>query len=151
MVEGEPDPELLAVVLAEDELILVASGDHALAALTSVSMDELAGHRYVRRGPAWSAELKVRELLGDAYDRADVLSLGHQEYVRAAVLAGLGFAALPRLAVESDLASGRLKALPTPSIFRSITAIRRRAQGGPVQEAFWTHLTGGEVPFSNTI
>ena len=56
-------------------------------------------------------------MLGDAYDRTDVLNLGHPEYVRAALIAGLGFAAMPRLAVEGDIASGVLKALPTPSIF----------------------------------
>jgi DNA-binding transcriptional LysR family regulator len=90
-------------------------------------------------------------MLGDAYDSADVLNLGHPEYVRAAVIAGLGFAALPRLAVEADLASGTLKALPTPSIFRSISAIRRHAKGGPVQEAFWSYLTGGAPVASDRI
>lgn len=151
MVEGDPDPELVAVVLAQDELILVASREHVLSSLTSVTPDELAGHRYLRRGSAWSAENKVRELLGEAYDRADVLNLGHQEYVRAAAIAGLGFAALPRLAVADDLAAGTLRELPIATIYRSITAIRRRAQGGPLQEAFWAYLTGGDVPISNTI
>src|SRR5579859_5679838 len=140
LVEGEPDPELLSHVLAQDELILVAHRDHPLSALAKVAPEQLAEHRYLRRGPTWSAEHHVREMIGDAYDKAEVLNLGHPEYVRAAVIAGLGFAALPRLAVTSDIASGVLKALPTPSIFRSICAVRRRAKGGPVQEAFWEHL-----------
>ncbi len=151
VIEGEPDPELVSHVLAQDELILVARRDHPLSALPTVTPAQLADHRYLRRGPTWSAEYKVREMLGDAYDRADVLNLGHPEYVRAAAIAGLGFAAMPRLAVEGDIASGVLKALPTPSIFRSISAIRRRAKGGPVQEAFWDYLTGGAPVVSNTI
>jgi DNA-binding transcriptional LysR family regulator len=57
--------------------------------------------------------------------------------VHAAVIAGLGFAALPRLAVAADIASGVLKSLPLPPIARPITAVRRRRQGGPALEDFW--------------
>ena len=151
LIEGEPDPQLLSCVLAEDELILVARRDHPLSALAAVTPSQLADHRYLRRGPTWSAEHRVREMLGEAYERADVLNLGHPEYVRAAVIAGLGFAAMPRLAVEGDIASGVLKALPTPSILRAISAIRRKAKGGSVQEAFWEFLTRGTPVDSNTI
>ena len=151
LIEGDHDPELLSFVLAEDELILVARSDHPLSALQTVTPAQLADHRYLRRGPTWSAESRVRDMLGEAYDRADVLNLGHPEYVRAAALAGLGFAAMPRLAVEHDIASGVLKALPTPSIFRSISAIRRKAKAGPVQEAFWDYLTRRAPGVSKTI
>jgi DNA-binding transcriptional LysR family regulator len=151
LIEGEPDPGLISIVLAQDELILVARREHPLSSLASVTPAQLADYRYLRRGPTWSAEHRVREMLGDAYERAEVLNLGHPEYVRAAVIAGLGFAVLPRLAVQADIASGVLKALPTPSIFRSVSAIRRRAKGGPVQEAFWDYLTGGTAAVSNTI
>ncbi len=141
LIEGEPDPDLLAVVLAHDELILVAHRDHPLAALRRVGAAELAQHRYLGRGPAWAAERTVREMLGDAYDQSDSMNLGHPEYVRAAAIAGLGYAALPRLAVEADLASGLLKRLPGPSSQRAIRAIRRRAPGGPALEQFWLLLT----------
>jgi DNA-binding transcriptional LysR family regulator len=57
------------------------------------------------------------------------------------VIAGLGYAALPVLAVETDLASGVLKRLPWPSSLRAIRAIRRRSEGGPTLEEFWRHLT----------
>lgn len=142
-IEGEPDPELLAIVLAHDELILVAHRDHPLAALRSVGTAELAQHRYLGRGPAWAAERNVREMLGDAYDQSDAMNLGHPEYVRAAAISGLGYAALPRLAVEADLKSGLLKRLPGPSSQRAIRAIRRRAPGGPALEQFWLLLTTG--------
>jgi DNA-binding transcriptional LysR family regulator len=141
VIEGQPDPELDAVVLDHDELILVAHRDHPLAALRRVNSAALAPHRYLGRGPTWSAEQNVREMIGDAYDRSDALNLGHPEYVRAAVLAGLGYAALPRLAVAADLKSGAMKQLPGPSGVRAIRAVRRRAQGGPALEQFWTLLT----------
>jgi DNA-binding transcriptional LysR family regulator len=141
LIEGEPDPELLVIVLAHDELILVAHRDHPLSMLRQVTAAELSQYRYLGRGPLWAAERNVREMLGDAYDRSEALNLGHPEYVRAAVLAGLGYAALPRLAVEADLESGSLKRLPGPSTHRAICGIRRRAQGGPALEQFWLLLT----------
>jgi DNA-binding transcriptional LysR family regulator len=142
LIEGTPDPELLAVVLAHDELILVAHRDHPLAALRRVNDAELSRHRYLGRGPAWSAEQNVRDMIGDAFDQSETLNLGHPEYVRAAALAGLGYAALPRLAVEADLDSGALKRLPGRSSFRAISAIRRHDQGGPALEEFWQLLAG---------
>lgn len=141
MIEGEPDPQLLALVLAHDELILVAHRDHPLAALRRVTAADLARHRYLGRGPAWSAEQNVRDMIGEAFEGSEALNLGHPEYVRAAVLAGLGYAALPRLAVAADLELGVLKRLPGPSSRRAIRAIRRPAQGGPALEHFWTLLT----------
>ena len=71
--------------------------------------------------------------------------------VRAATIAGLGFAALPKRAVAADVASGVLKRLPIPPSLRPITAVRRKGRGGPVQEAFWDLLTGGGMPASGKI
>jgi DNA-binding transcriptional LysR family regulator len=138
VVEAEPDPQLLAVVLAHDELIPVVHRDHPLAALRRVTAADLGRHRYLGRGPAWSADQQdVRDMIGEALDRSEALNLGHPEYVRAAVLAGLGYAILPRLAVAADLKSGALKRLPGPSSHRAIRGIRRHAQGGPALEHFW--------------
>jgi DNA-binding transcriptional LysR family regulator len=142
VIEGTPDPELLAVVLDHDELILVAHRDHPLASLRRVNAAELSRHRYLGRGPAWSAEQNVRDMIGEAFDQSETLNLGHPEYVRAAALSGLGYAALPRLAVEGDLVAGSLKRLPGRSSLRPITAIRRRDQGGPALEEFWQRLAG---------
>lgn len=142
LIEGEPDDSLSSVELSPDELIMVTHRDHPLAHMTRVTPDDLAGYRYIRRGPEFSAERHVRRSVGEIYDRFDSISLGHHEYVRAAVIAGLGFAALPKRSVVSDLRSGILKALPVPAMARSITAIRRHARGGPAQEAFWDLLTG---------
>src|SRR5665811_1529938 len=68
LIEGEPNPELVSVELAKDELILVTHRDHPLAALRGVTAAQLAEHRYLRRGPTFSAERHVRSLLGEAYD-----------------------------------------------------------------------------------
>ena len=151
VIEGEPDPQLVSFPLTRDELILVVRRDHPLARLKRVSEDDLARYLYLGRGPEWSAERTVREMLGGAYDRADALNLGHPEYVRAAMLAGLGYCALSKRAVAGDLAKGEVKRLPVPAVSRQIRAMRRAARGGPAQEAFWELLTGGPVGSSARI
>jgi DNA-binding transcriptional LysR family regulator len=142
VIEGEPAAGLTAVVLAKDELVLVVHRDHPLSKLERVTQAHLAQHRYLGRGPAWAAEQNVRKMMGRAYDLSEVMNLGHPEYVRAAAIAGLGYAVLPVLAVEADLISGVLKRLSVPSGVRSISAIRRPSRGGPTLEEFWRHLTG---------
>jgi DNA-binding transcriptional LysR family regulator len=143
LIEAEPAPELVAVVVATDELVLVAHGDHPLSQLPRVTAVQLAAYRFLGRGPGWAGEQNVRHILGSAYDQSEILNLGHPEYVRAAAVAGLGYAILPMLAVEADLAAGTLKRLPGPSSTRAISAIRRRSAGGPTLEEFWRHLTRG--------
>ena len=151
VIEGDPDPSLVSVELSPDELLLVAHPDHPLSHLRRVAPSDLLRYRYMRRGPEFSAERHVRKMLGDAYDRFESLNLGHHEYVRAATLAGLGWAALPKRAVASDIRLGILKGLAAPPIVRMISVVRRRSQGGPAQEAFWALLTGGQEPASGKI
>jgi len=143
VIESAPDPELVAFELTQDELVLVVHRDHPLAHLRRVTPSDFASHRYLGRGPQWSAERTVRQMLGgEAYDQVEVLNLGHPEYVRAAAVAGLGFAALPKRAVVNDLAARLLKRLPVTPVVRPITAVRRSGRGGPALEAFWDLLTG---------
>jgi DNA-binding transcriptional LysR family regulator len=140
LIEGACHPDVVEHVIARDLLVLVCTPEHPLAKLKRVTRDELEKHRYIGRGPAWGAEANVREIVGDSYDRLDVLNLGHPEYVRAAALSGIGWAALPLLAVQDDLAKGTLKRLHGMSAERLIRAIRRLAPGGPTLEEFWRHL-----------
>lgn len=143
LIEGLTDPELASIVLNWDELVLVVNSAHPLAKLSRTSPAELAGYRYLGRGPSWAAEGTVRDMIGYAYDQSPVLNLGHPEYVRAAALAGLGYAALPLLAVKSDLELGLLKRLPVASTRRAISATRRTSVGGPTLEEFWRFLGPG--------
>jgi len=140
LIEGEPLPDLVSVVLAHDELVLVVHRDHPLAGLKRVSSALLSKHRYLGRGREWSAESTVQAMIGDAYELSEVMNLGHPEYVRAAAVAGLGYAALPLLAVQRDIDAGLLVRLPIPALERPIRAIRRSAQGGPTLEEFWRYL-----------
>jgi DNA-binding transcriptional LysR family regulator len=151
VIEGTADPSLLTFELTRDEVVLVAHCDHPLSQLTRITSKDLVPHRYLGRGAQWSTERTVREMLGDVYDQVDSLNLGHPEYVRAAAVAGLGFAALSKRAVAADVAAGILKRLPVSPVVRPITAIRRHGRGGPAQEAFWDLLIGSDKPASSKI
>src|SRR5437762_2388695 len=151
VIEGAPDPALQCFELTRDELVLVAHRDHPLAQLKRITASDFAMYRYLGRGPQWSAERTVRQMLGDAYDQVEVLNLGHPEYVRAATVAGLGFAALPKRAVTNDITAGLLKRLPVAPVVRPITAVRRHGRGGPAPEAFWEVRAGGGLPASGKI
>lgn len=151
VIEGDPDPSLVCVEVSPDELILVAHRDHPLSHLKRVTPTHLAQYRYIGRGLGATSDRFVRQLIGDGYDHIETLNVEHPEYVRAMTVAGLGFAALPKRAVLTDLRLGILKSLPVPPIVRTITAVRRDARGGPALEAFWALLTGGHVSASGRI
>ena len=94
-----------------DEVVLAVPADHAFAGKTVtleqlrseplIAMQEGAGVRQVLEDELREGGTRLREL--------DVrLELGLQESVRSAVLAGYGVTFISRLAIEADLATGRL-------------------------------------------
>ncbi|MDA8073980.1 MAG: LysR substrate-binding domain-containing protein [Actinomycetota bacterium] len=125
-----------------DELVVVASAGHPLARRGTVLAAELAAHRYLAREGGSGTEALAAELLGPAYRAGPVLELGQVDAVRAAVLAGLGFAVLPLAAIGDDLDAGRLCRLATerPALRRTLSALRRPASHSPALDAFWAHL-----------
>jgi DNA-binding transcriptional LysR family regulator len=143
LIEGRPAEDLTNVAIGSDELVLVVGARHPLAQAQQVTTELLAKHRYLGRGASWSAESTARLMIGEAYDVSPSLSLGHTDYVRAAAIAGLGYAALPVQAVESEVAAGTLKRLRWPSRRRTIRAVRRPSEAGPMLEEFWSFVTGG--------
>jgi DNA-binding transcriptional LysR family regulator len=141
LVEGPMARQrLLAVPVAEDEVVLVVHGQHPLA--TAQDMQELLPHRYVSGDAESSSEAAARARLGPAYDRLVRLQGTAPDAVRAALLAGLGFGAVPLAAVRGELESGCLVQLPVAPYRRWVYAIRRGVSGSPVVEAFWPTLTG---------
>jgi DNA-binding transcriptional LysR family regulator len=137
LIEGRVAEDLTRISIGTDELVLVASSSHPLAAVENITQAVLAKHRYVGRGASWSAESTARQMIGEAYDLSPALTLGHTDYVRAAAIGGLGYAALPLQAVEEELRKGNLKRLRWPSRKRTIHAVRRPSEGGPMLEEFW--------------
>ena len=112
---ARPHRGLLFEPFVRDELVVICPPDHALAKKSRITLEQLAQQSMIlqQRGSG------VRAVLESAFRAAGVrmrdldvtLELGLQQSVRAAVLDGLGITVISRLAVERDLAEGRLAAV----------------------------------------
>ena len=98
-----------------DELVVCVRSDHPLARRRRLRAEHLAGQRWILRergsGTRTVFEQASRDVLG-ALDVA--LELGQSEAITQAVIAGLGIACLPRVAIADAVAAGRLVPLRTP-------------------------------------
>ena len=94
-----------------DEVVLACPAEHRFAGKT-VSLDDLKGEKLI----VMQDGAGVRQVIEDELRKAGMrlrdldvrLELGLQESVRSAVLAGHGIAFISRLAIEADLAAGRI-------------------------------------------
>jgi len=115
-----------------DEVVLACASDHRFAGKT-VSLDDLKGEKLI----VMQEGAGVRQVIEDELRKAGMrlrdldirLELGLQESVRSAVVAGHGIAFISRLAIEVDLAAGRI-------------AIARVRGLDPVREIFLARATG---------
>jgi len=94
-----------------DEVVLACPAGHRFAGKT-ISLDDLKGEKLI----VMQEGAGVRQVIEDELRKAGMrlrdldvrLELGLQESVRSAVLAGHGIAFISRLAIEADLAAGRI-------------------------------------------
>src|SRR6476646_65068 len=115
-----------------DEVVLACPAGHRFAAKT-ISLDDLKGEKLI----VMQDGAGVRQVIEDELRKAGMrlrdldvrLELGLQESVRSAVLAGHGIAFISRLAIEADLAAGRI-------------ATARVRGLDPVREIFLARATG---------
>jgi DNA-binding transcriptional LysR family regulator len=115
-----------------DEVVLACPADHRFAGKT-VALDDLKGEKLI----VMQDGAGVRQVIEDELRKAGIrlrdldvrLELGLQESVRSAVVAGHGIAFISRLAIEADLAAGRI-------------ATARVRGLDPVREIFLARATG---------
>ena len=115
-----------------DEVVLACPAEHRFAGKT-VSLDDLKGEKLI----VMQDGAGVRQVIEDELRKAGMrlrdldvrLELGLQESVRSAVVAGHGIAFISRLAIEADLAAGRI-------------ATARVRGLDPVREIFLARATG---------
>jgi DNA-binding transcriptional LysR family regulator len=129
------------MVLGQSELAVVVGRGHPLAGARA-TRSALSGHRYLARERGSATEILAPSLLGDAYRKGPVMELGRLEVVRAAVLAGLGYAVMPVGVIASELASGEMVVLPRKgtAVMQVYRAVRRRGLHTPAAAALWEHL-----------
>lgn len=132
-----------------DHLVAIALPGHPLAARGEVSLQEVlaepmilqqagSGVRSVVEAAARARGLRVLE-------PPAALELGLQQSVKAAVLAGLGVTIISRLAVEPEVADGRLVALEIRDgdLSRDFSIVRRAGRSASrLSEAFLAFAAG---------
>jgi DNA-binding transcriptional LysR family regulator len=151
-------PELEAITVLEDELVLVAGPDHPLARRKRIVPSQVADARLILFDRTSSFYDLTRTLFRAAGSPPrGVLELDNIDAAKRMVLAGLGVALLPRSAIDDELMTGRLRAVEivgTPPIERRIVAIRRHqrdtAPASRAADAFWA-LLAEAAPHADTI
>jgi len=139
-VEGPvAHPQLEVRPWRDDALVVCAPPTHPLARRRSLKPADFAGARWVLREPGSATRTLSERVLSQLPSGATVLELDQIEAIKQAVIAGLGIACLPQVAVVDALAAGRLKVLRTPflDLRRKLSMlIHRQKYRGALIDAF---------------
>jgi DNA-binding transcriptional LysR family regulator len=115
--------------IGQDELVLVAPADHQLTRHGPLTPASLVRYAILRReATSGTQQLVDTELRRHAADSPTQLVLGSTEALKQAVLAGVGIAWLPRLAVAHELSRGELARVAVEGfeICRTLSLVRLR-------------------------
>jgi DNA-binding transcriptional LysR family regulator len=139
-VEGPVTHPLLEVRPWRDDLLVVcAPPDHPLARKRGLKPADFSGARWVMREPGSATRTISERVMAQLPPGETVLELDQIEAIKQSVVAGLGIAFLPAVAVTDALAAGRLKALKTPflDLQRKLSIVlHRQKYRGALLDAF---------------
>jgi DNA-binding transcriptional LysR family regulator len=130
---------LLEVPIGTDELVLLVPPTHALAGRRQVTMEELAAEPVIAHNDPSPARERVLRLFEQRHISLKmVIALPSLDGIKRAVELKLGVALLPRRCAITEIASGRLAALPVTGISRrrQVTLVCRRAHRSHASDAF---------------
>ncbi len=116
---------LVVQPLLDDELVVLASPRHPLAAAAGMPVAALQDHRVIlsERGTG-TREAIDSALRGVEIELAPAMELGSIEAIKESVAEGLGITILSRLAVTAETAAGRLVIVPlTDLVLKRVFAI----------------------------
>jgi DNA-binding transcriptional LysR family regulator len=130
---------LLEVMVGSDELVLLMSPSHPFAKRRQVTMEEVATERIVAHNDPSPARERVLRLFEQRHIALNmVIALPSLDGIKRAVELDLGLALLPRRCAITELAAGRLVALPVLGVSRKrqLTLVCRRAHRSHAANAF---------------
>jgi DNA-binding transcriptional LysR family regulator len=107
-------PALEALPWRDDALLLCAPPTHPLARRRTLVANDLADETWVIREPGSATRALSEQVLGQLPPVRSRLELSQTEAIKQAVVAGLGIALLPEVAIRNELQAGQLRALRTP-------------------------------------
>lgn len=139
-VEGPVTHPLLEVRPWRDDLLAVcAAPGHPLARKRSLKPADFAGARWVVREPGSATRTTSEQVLAQLPPGETVLELDQIEAIKQVVVAGLGIACLPAVAITDAVAAGHLKVLNTPflDLRRKLSLLlHRQKYRGALLDAF---------------
>ena len=133
----------------EDELVICTRPDHALAKRKRLRAEDFAGARWILREDGSGTRAITEHILASLPPGQTVLELGQSEAIKQAVIAGLGIACLPAIAVVDAVKARRLVALRTPflDLGRRLSWVLRRSKyHGALVGAFLESATAIKPP-----
>lgn len=143
-VEGPvAHPQLQLKPWRKDRLCVCARPDHPLVRKRRLKPADFARARWVLREHGSATRATTERVLAQLPPGETVLELDQIEAIKQAVVAGLGIACLPEVAVVDALATGHLKALKTPflDLERTLSLLlHRQKYRGVLLDAFLRSL-----------
>lgn len=130
---------LLEIVVGSDELVLLLYPAHPLASRRHVTMEEVAAEPIVAHNDPSPARERVLRLFEQKHIALKmVIALPSLDGIKRAVELKLGVAMLPRRCAVTEIASGRLVAVPVAGVSRrrQVTLVCRRAHRSHAANAF---------------
>ncbi|UPG86699.1 LysR substrate-binding domain-containing protein [Luteibacter aegosomatis] len=149
-VEGPvTHPALESRPWRDDRLVVCARPGHPLASHGRLRREDFAGERWVLRERGSATRALTERALAELPEGRTVLELDQSEAIKQAVIAGLGIACLPAVAVADAVQTGRLAILPTPflDLKRTLSLlVHRQRYRGAVLEAFLATIVAAKKP-----
>ena len=130
---------LLEVPVGSDELVLLVPPSHQLARRRQVTMEDVAEEPVVAHNDPSPARERVLRLFEERHvPLRMVISLPSLDGIKRAVELKLGVALLPRRCAITEIANGRLVALPVAGISRrrQVMIVCRKAHRSHAADAF---------------
>src|SRR5947209_19524881 len=130
---------LLVVPVGRDELVLLMPPSHELAARRQIAMEDVAKEPVVAHNDPSPARERVLRLFESKHiPLRMVISLPSLDGIKRAVEMKLGVALLPRRCAITEIASGRLVAVPVGGVSgkRQVMLVCRKAHRSHAADAF---------------
>ena len=135
------EPGLLEVPVGSDELVLLTPPSHPLAKRKQVAMEDIREEFIVAHNDPSPARERVLRLFEEKHVPLKmVISLPSLDGIKRAVELKLGVAMLPRRCAITEIASGRLAAVPVSGVSRrrQVMLVCRKAHRSHAANAFLT-------------
>ena len=122
--------DLMRRAWRDDLLVVCAAAGHPLAGRRGLVPADFRNTRWVVREPGSATRVMSEQLLAQLPAPEALLELGQTEAIKQAVIAGLGLACLPEVALADAVAAGRLVVLDTPfaQLRRTLSLLWHRDQ-----------------------